>query len=109
MVRTLGPDIEQVRIRFVSITGVQSDSVSNKGAHPFHRSWLQAQYDDYVASEVFPFIDSQCQTEGIPITTYGASLGAFHAANTLFKHPDRVKRSYALPGVYEMQAHMHGM
>ena len=81
----------------------------NKGAHPFHRSWLQAQYDDYVASEVFPFIDSVCQTPGIPITTYGASLGAYHAANTLFKHPDHVKRCYALSGVYDLRDSMDGM
>ena len=80
-----------------------------RGAHPFHRSWLQAQYDDYVASEVFPFIDSVCQTPGIPITTYGASLGAYHAANTLFKHPDHVKRCYALSGIYDMRDSMDGM
>ena len=109
MIRTLSPYIEQGRIRIFCINGVQSDSFSNKGAHPFHRSWLQAQYDDYVASEVFPFIDSVCQTPGIPITTYGASLGAYHAANTLFKHPDHVKRCYALSGVYDMRDSMDGM
>src|SRR6266513_2698037 len=109
MIRTLGPYLDAGRIRIFCINGVQSDSFSNKGAHPFHRSWLQAQYDDYVASEVFPFIDSQCQTPGIPITTYGASLGAYHAANTLFKHPDRVKSCYALSGVYDMRDSMDGM
>jgi len=57
---------------------------------------MQAQYDAYVANEVFAFIDSQCQTPGIGIATLGASLGAYHAANTLFKHPDHVKRCYAL-------------
>ncbi len=87
MIRTLGPYLDEGRVRIFSINGVQNDSFQNKGAHPFHRSWMQAQYDDYVSSEVFPFIDSQCQTPGIPITTYGASLGAYHAANTLFKHP----------------------
>ena len=109
MIRTLGPYLDAGRIRIFCINGVQSDSFSNKGAHPFHRSWLQAQYDDYVASEVFPFIDSVCQTPGIPITTYGASLGAYHAANTLFKHPDHVKRCYALSGVYDMRDSMDGM
>jgi len=103
MVRTLSPYIEQGRIRFFSINGVQSDSFSNKGAHPFHRSWLQAQYDDYVASEVFPFIDSQCQTPGIPITTYGASLGAYHAANTLFRHPDAFDGLIAISGLYQLR------
>ncbi len=109
MIRTLGPYLDAGRIRIFCINGVQSDSFSNKGAHPFHRSWLQAQYDAYVASEVFPFIDSVCQTPGIPITTYGASLGAYHAANTLFKHPDHVKRCYALSGVYDMRDSMDGM
>ena len=109
MIRTLSPYIDDGRIRIFCINGVQSDSFNNKGAHPFHRSWLQAQYDDYIASEVFPFIDSQCQTPGIPITTYGASLGAYHAANTLFKHPDHVKRCYALSGVYDLRDSMDGM
>ena len=43
------------------------------------------------------------------IATFGASLGAYHAANTLFKHPDHVKRCYALSGVYDMRDSMDGM
>jgi esterase/lipase superfamily enzyme len=109
MIRTLSPYIDQGRIRIFCINGVQSDSFANKRAHPFHRSWMQAQYDAYVAEEVFPFIDSQCQTPGIPIATLGASLGAYHAANTLFKHPDHVKRCYALSGVYDLRDSMDGM
>ena len=38
----------------------------------------------------------------------GASLGAYHAANTLFKHPDAVKRCYAMSGVYDMKRFMDG-
>ena len=109
MIRTLSPYIDEGRIRIFCINGVQSDSFANKGAHPFHRSWMQAQYDAYIANEVFPFIDSQCQTPGIPIATLGASLGAYHAANTLFKHPDHVKRCYALSGIYDMRDSMDGM
>ena len=109
MIRTLSPYLDQGRIRIFCINGVQSDSFANKGAHPFHRSWMQAQYDAYVANEVFPFIDSVCRTPGIRISTLGASLGAYHAANTLFKHPDHVKRCYALSGVYDMRDSMDGM
>jgi esterase/lipase superfamily enzyme len=109
MIGTLSPYLEQGRIRIFCINSVNSDSFQNKGAHPFHRSWMQAQYDAYVANEVFPFIDSQCQTPGIGIATLGASLGAYHAANTLFKHPDHVKRCYALSGIYDMRDSMDGM
>ena len=73
MIPTLTPYIEAGRIRIFCINGVQSDSFSNKGAHPFHRSWLQAQDDAYVANEVFPLIDSQCQSPGIGIATLGVA------------------------------------
>ena len=71
MIRTLSPYLDQGRIRIFCINGVQSDSFANKGAHPFHRSWMQAQYDAYVANEVFPFIDSVCRTPGIRISHAG--------------------------------------
>ena len=109
MIRTLSPYIDAGANPNLLHQRRPERFVQNKGAHPFHRSWMQAQYEDYVASEVIPFIDALCQTPGIPITTYGASLGAYHAANTLFKHPDRVKRCYALSGVYDMRDSMDGM
>ena len=42
------------------------------------------------------------------VWTMGASLGAYHAANTLFKYPDVVKRCFALSGVYDMKRFMDG-
>jgi len=109
MVRTLTPYVEQGRIRIFSVNGVTGESFYNKGAHPYHRSWMQAQYAAYLSHEVFPFIEDQCRTPGIAIAAFGASLGAYHAANTLFKHPHRVKRCYALSGVYDMRDFMDGM
>ena len=86
MIRTFGPYLDDGRIRIFSNNGVQNDSFQNKGAHPFHRSRRRRSTRTTWPAKSSPFIDSQCQTPGIPITTYGASLSAFHAANTLFKH-----------------------
>jgi esterase/lipase superfamily enzyme len=69
---------------------------------------MQRQYDEYVADEVCPFIRSHCRSFDVPIWTMGASLGAYHAANTLFKHPNVVKRCFALSGVYDMKRFMDG-
>ena len=80
----------------------------NKGAHPSHRSWRQRLFDEYIRDEVIPFIHSHCQSPGIPITTMGASLGAYHAANTLFRYPHLVKRCYALSGIYDLRRLMDG-
>jgi len=68
----------------------------------------QAMYDAYLAFEVAPFVQDHCQTQGIAITTTGSSLGAYHAANTLLKHPDRFRRCLALSGVYDIRRFMDG-
>ena len=39
----------------------------------------------------------------------GASLGAYHAANTLFRYPHQVKRCYALSGIYDLRDFMGGL
>ena len=69
---------------------------------------MQRMFDEYIRWEVIPFIHEQCGGL-LPIATMGASLGAFHAANTLFKHPDAVKRCWAMSGLYDMRRFMDGM
>ena len=55
-----------------------------------------------------PFIYAHC-SGWQPIATLGMSLGAYHAANSLFKHPDIFKRCFAMSGVYDMKRFMDGM
>ena len=62
----------------------------------------------YIRHEVIPFIRQHCQSADVAVWTMGASLGAYHAANTLFKYPDVVKRCFALSGVYDMKGFMDG-
>jgi len=101
--------IDAGRVKFFTINSVNSAGFYNKGAHPFHRSYVQAQFDAYVREEAVPFIQQHCQTPGMAISTMGASFGAYHAANTLFKHPDVVRRCFALSGVYDIRNFMDGM
>ena len=70
---------------------------------------MQRQYDEYIRQEVIPFIRDALPVGSCRIGTMGASLGAYHAANTLFKHPDAVKRCFALSGVYDMRRFMDGV
>ena len=108
MIGTLAPFVEAGRIKIVTVRAMTSESFYNKGAHPFHRSWVQSRYDGYIRQEVMPFIHTHCR--GVQaVTTMGASLGAYHAANTLLKQPDVVKRCYALSGVYDIKRFMDGL
>ncbi len=55
-----------------------------------------------------PSSTTTASTPGIAITTTGASFGAYHAANTLLKHPDLFRRCLALSGVYDIRRFMDG-
>ena len=51
---------------------------------------------------------AHCATPDIAITTTGASLGAYHAVNSLLKHPQLFRRTIALSGVYDLRRFMDG-
>jgi esterase/lipase superfamily enzyme len=108
MLDALGHHLDAGRVKFYCLNTVNNDSWYDKAAHPRHRSYLQAMYDAYVAFEVAPFIQDHCRTPDIAITTTGASFGAYHAANSLFKHPDVFRRCLALSGVYDIRRFMDG-
>ena len=98
--------IDAGRVKVFCVGSNNHDAFLNRHAHPLHRSWRQRMFDEYVRDEVIPFIHSHCQTPGIPIATFGASLGAYHAVNTLFRYPHLVKRGYGLSGIYDLRRFM---
>jgi len=108
MIDALGHHIDAGKVKFFCVNSVNNESWYNRHAHPRHRSYLQAMYDAYIAFEVAPFVFTQTQTPGIPITTTGSSFGAYHAANTLLKHPELFRRCLALSGVYDIRSFMDG-
>jgi esterase/lipase superfamily enzyme len=108
MIAALGDFIEAGRLKVFSAGSTSGDAFYNAGAHPFHRSWKQRQFVEYVRHEVIPFIHTHCRTPGLGVAVMGASLGAYQAANLQFKFPDVVKRCYALSGVYDMRRFMDG-
>lgn len=109
MIGALADFIEAGRVKVFTVNALNTDGFNNKAAHPFHRSYVQSRFDEYIREEVVPFIHHHCRTAGIAISTMGASMGAYHSANTLFKHPDVVKRCFALSGVYDLRSFMDGM
>lgn len=109
LIRAIEDFVDGGRVKVFCVASNSDDSFYNRHAHPFHRSWRQRMFDEYIREEVFPFIYSHCQTAGIPISTFGASLGAYHAANTLLRYPDLVKRCYGFSGIYDLRRFMDGM
>jgi len=108
LVGAIAEFIDAGRVKAFCVNTNHGDSFANHRAHPLHRSWMQRMYDEYIRQEVVPFVRHHCRSPDIGVWTMGASLGAYHAANTLFKYPDVVKCCYALSGVYDMRGSMDG-
>ena len=57
--------IDAGRVKVFCVNTNNGDSFGNDGAHPRHRSFMQAQYDEYIVQEVMPFIRSHCRSHGV--------------------------------------------
>jgi esterase/lipase superfamily enzyme len=101
LVDAIGPLIEAGRIRAYSINSVNKYSLLNRESHPAWKVEMLSRYDRYVTDEVLPLIRNECGDGARPITT-GASLGAFLAANTYFKHSDLFRGVIAMSGSYDI-------
>jgi esterase/lipase superfamily enzyme len=108
LIDAIAPHINSGRVKVYSINSINKESWLNENMHPGERAWRQHLFDRYVAEEVVPFIWNDTQTPGIDIATTGASFGAFHAANSLFKHPDLFKTVIAMSGTYDIRPYANG-
>jgi len=108
LIGALAEFVEAGRVKIFCVGSNNHESFLNREAHPYHRSWRQRMFDEYVRDEVVPFIHHHCRTPDIPIATIGASLGGYHAANTLFRYPHLFRRCYALSGIYDLRDFMGG-
>ncbi len=99
--------INSGKFKVFSINSINSEAWLNNSMYPPHKSIRHGQYNNYVTSEVVPFIFDHCQGK-VPIITTGASLGAYHAANTFFRRPDIFRGTIAMSGVYDLKAYSKG-
>lgn len=88
-------------IRAYSINSVNKYSLLNRESQPGWKVEMLSRYDRYIMDEVLPLIRSECGDGAKPLTT-GASLGAFLAANTYFKHSDNIRGTIAMSGSYDI-------
>lgn len=101
--------IDAGRVRVFSINSINNQAWMDRGLPVQEQARRQALYARYVEEEVAPYIRNACQTYDIRIATAGASFGAFHAANTLFRRPDLFDATIAMSGFYDLAPdYLHG-
>jgi esterase/lipase superfamily enzyme len=97
------------RVRVFSINSINNQAWMDRNLPVPEQARRQALYARYVEEEVVPYIRHACQSPEIRIATTGASFGAFHAANMLFRRPDLFDGVIAMSGFYDLGPdYLHG-
>lgn len=106
MGEALAPQLNSGQNQLILVDSVDSESFYNKHVDPFVRIKRYQQYEAYIINEVIPFIRQRSGSEFI--IAAGASFGAYHAANLVFKHPHLFGKLIALSGAYDIKSFMDG-
>jgi esterase/lipase superfamily enzyme len=64
---------------------------------------IQNAYNGYITEEVVPFIRNDCNDPSIRIAVTGASAGAYHSGNQLFRRPDLFDVLIGMSGGYDVK------
>ena len=99
MVEACQPFIERGELTLWTVDSIDQQTWLNYGIHPDERAQRYDAYDRYMLQEVVPF----ARSHGTPfpkLMVTGCDLGATHAANFFFKHPDVFDTLAALSGMY---------
>lgn len=107
VIDSIAPFIDGGKVKVFSINSINNESWLNRSMEPRHKSIRHQQFNGYVIEEVVPFIHTHCRGR-VPIITSGASFGALHAANTLFRRPDLIDGCIAMSGSYDLKDYTDG-
>jgi esterase/lipase superfamily enzyme len=107
LIDAIAPLIESGKFKAYSINSINRETWLNDNVHPRYKAIRHQQYNGYVAEEVVPFITTDCRGL-VPIVTAGASLGALHALNSLFRRPDLFAGTIAMSGSYDLKTYTRG-
>jgi esterase/lipase superfamily enzyme len=102
LVKAIEPAIAAGRVRVFSIDSINSQAWMDERLPIPEAARRQALYARYVEEEVVPYIRHVTGAPNARIATSGASFGAFHAANTLFRRPDLFDAVIAMSGFYDL-------
>jgi len=104
MIDAIAGFIDAGKVKIFTVDSIDNQSWANWNAHPADRARRHEDYDRYIVHEVAPFIhEHSAQTPQRYLAT-GCSMGAYHAANFFFRHPDVFDGMIALSGLFHLQS-----
>ena len=106
MVTALADQLTHGHNQLFCVDAVDGESLYNRAVHPYVRIKRQQQYEQYVMNEVLPFVRHHAPSDFV--IAAGASFGAYHAANLVFKHPWQFGKLIAMSGAFDIHSFLDG-
>jgi esterase/lipase superfamily enzyme len=103
MIDAVAGFIDGGKVKVFTVDSIDNQSWANWSAHPADRARRHEDYDRYIIHEVAPFIHHHCAGSPQKIISTGCSMGAYHAANFFFRHPDVFDTMISLSGLFHLQ------
>ena len=98
--------IDSGRLKIYCPDGVDEMSWYNYGIHPADRVKTHMAYENVILQDV---VDLAIRETGYPsVGVAGCSFGAYHAANTAFRHPDKVQNLITMGGAFDIKQFIYG-
>lgn len=103
---SLADKVDRGEIQLVCVDSIDNESWYNRGVHPAVRAARHAQFDAYLRNEMVPYTFNRAQRGDLAV--YGASFGAYHAANFAARYPDVVSLAICFSGLYDVHQFTDG-
>ena len=100
LVNALADRIEKGWLQLFCVDSIDSESVYNRYVAPQDRIRRHGQYEQYILNEVLTF--SRLKNPQPFMISHGCSLGAYHAVNIAFRHPQWFGKVVAFSGRYNL-------
>ena len=97
---SLSGKVDAGEIQLICADSVDDESWYNEHASPAERAFRHEQYDHYIRNEVIPFIQHRARRDDLAV--FGASFGAYHAANIAGRYPEVIRKAILFSGIYDI-------
>ncbi|QOY90389.1 esterase family protein [Paludibaculum fermentans] len=87
-------------LQLFCVDSIDSESLYGRWSPPPTRIARHKQYEEYILREVVPF--TQWRNPSPFLIGHGCSVGAYHAINIAFRHPELFGKVVALSGRYDL-------
>ena len=101
MIDSINWYLQNGKVQVFTVDSLDSQSWTNQNAPLADRSSRHKDFDHYITGEVIPFIANKNSSTKKALVT-GCSMGAYHAINFFFRHPNLFDSLIGLSGVAKL-------